>query len=948
MKKLILLWIFILCSITLMVGQHDPMDKETWTNISPINPDTITVGMHDGLHNMVAAFSRNHKRNTQNGTLTPTPQSTVDSASMIINFNTQGDTIHFYIYDVDSVKVYPAKQALVYDSEGAYDIINYFDDSEPVIGDGAEGTPLILTKSDKPIVIVESNGAVCPNDMGTASLYIFGRGTSYTYNEEVGTEGINENGDTISTIMSIEIPDLQPDTLYEITVTVDETADNKVTRDVTIEKLAAPSFMNTPLGYSYTCGGKGTLVVNATGDVQEYSYSFSSIPDGNDADFFTQQIDNLNKFTFESINIPDGGGSYEVTVTNGDGCSVKDTININPLMPFSFSIDEPLADDIAQIVGDSISITCEGLVSIPLDLNGGIPPYQYKIDEGSFIQLSDPWIIDDIGGAFNEITITDSCFLELITIDVIDNTLSFSLHEEASNGPEINSDTISLSCFGDSTTVFLSPSGGISDDYLFTMNGNDLNIGDQDVSLSQGAYNITLMNGNCSKSRQIIVTQPSELGIAANVTNACGGGNTGAIQIDVTGGTMPYIFEWDYNETDFSDNEDIIGLMPGNYAIKVTDDRGCIFENSSYNITAVQTLTQNGNPNNPTCDGASDGGITVNPGGGTPPYSYTLISENNDTISSGFVTDIIGGDLTNGNYDLIIRDSSNCKSEVLYELNAAPLAAPQITMPPYTPCPGESITVIANHDVPDVQYTWTYDGLSYGMNNEALEIENVEEDTIFDCVAHFANCSSAPSLVIVETAKFPLPDIQIITEDSPIPYDDVNFDVGERYATCFYFIDSYNENDTYYWEFGDGGWSDQPQPCHYFNTPNVYPVYMEVITEDGCVFEFDSIKIATVTERPEREGIFTTEDESIFAAVFPNPFIDKLTLMLDTEITGQWDVVFTNSLNQHISATQIHVDESTKLIPLDFSDLHLPNGLYILHISNSDRYQNLKVIKNAP
>jgi len=88
---------------------------------------------------------------------------------------------------------------------------------------------------------------------------------------------------------------------------------------------------------------------------------------------------------------------------------------------------------------------------------------------------------------------------------------------------------------------------------------------------------------------QMVVHKPPPEGITATNTTtnvSCFGANDGQIDLTVTNGTEPYIFDWDNDGTgDNDDDEDLNNLSEGTYNVTITDANGCT-QTSSATITA--------------------------------------------------------------------------------------------------------------------------------------------------------------------------------------------------------------------------------------------------------------------------------------------------------------------------------------------------------------------------
>jgi hypothetical protein len=137
--------------------------------------------------------------------------------------------------------------------------------------------------------------------------------------------------------------------------------------------------------------------------------------------------------------------------------------------------------------------------------------------------------------------------------------------------------------------------------------------------------------------------------ISASVTNVpCHGLSTGAIMItSITGSSGTYVaFQWNIGLT----TENISNVDAGCYTITVTDDRGCTGSNS-WCITQPPILTFQGAITNVSCNGLSDGAISVTVSGGTQPYT---------PYWSPPITTLNPSGLGAGVYNLMIIDAHGC------------------------------------------------------------------------------------------------------------------------------------------------------------------------------------------------------------------------------------------------------------------------------------------------
>ncbi len=191
------------------------------------------------------------------------------------------------------------------------------------------------------------------------------------------------------------------------------------------------------------------------------------------------------------------------------------------------------------------------------------------------------------------------------------------------------------------------------------------------TGLSVGTYTVTVTDANgCSVvTAGVSLSAPVAIGITASVTGvvSCNGATDGIIGGSVSGGTSGYTIEILNSSggiaaslTQGATAYSFSGLGADSYTVRVTDVNGCSIVSSSVVLSEPLTLTSSGLLSNAvSCNGDSDGALTVTVSGGTGPYSYVLVEDNSNTSgdSDGNYTGLVAGD-----YTVTVTDSRSCTS----------------------------------------------------------------------------------------------------------------------------------------------------------------------------------------------------------------------------------------------------------------------------------------------
>ncbi|RKY46880.1 MAG: hypothetical protein DRP86_08470 [Candidatus Neomarinimicrobiota bacterium] len=160
----------------------------------------------------------------------------------------------------------------------------------------------------------------------------------------------------------------------------------------------------------------------------------------------------------------------------------------------------------------------------------------------------------------------------------------------------------------------------------------------------------------------ISITEPDSLIITVDNVSmvTCNGAGDGAIRVTVTGGVLPYNYQWNGPAGFTASSEDISSLTPGNYTLTVTDANGCTTNAGPVSITEPSAITiDKDTVMDISCNGADDGSISVTVSGGTLPYSYAWSGPSGYSSSAGDITGLSAGD-----YTLTVTDGNGCVSSL--------------------------------------------------------------------------------------------------------------------------------------------------------------------------------------------------------------------------------------------------------------------------------------------
>ncbi|MBL4577516.1 MAG: T9SS type A sorting domain-containing protein, partial [Flavobacteriales bacterium] len=358
--------------------------------------------------------------------------------------------------------------------------------------------------------------ALCGNPDGVATVNVNGGTPSYSY---IWSDAFGQTNASATGL---------PAGTYTVTVT----DANGCTSDtsVTIFNTGGPTINTTSSNVSCNGGANGEAAATISNGIGPFTYAW----------------DDVNAQTNQTATgLP--AGTYNVTVTDVNGCSATSFITVN----------QPTA---VAGTSSSTNATCGGFDgTATVVASGGTTPYSYLWDDPS--AQTTPTCTGLGAGTYSS-TITDANGCIGTVIAAVSNT----------GGPSVTSTTTDVSCNGGNNGLAAtSVSGGLSP-YAWLWDDPAGQTTAIAQGLSAGTYTVQVTdNSGCITTTSMTITEPPALLVTSTSTNVGAVPCTGTASVSATGGTPPYTYLWSTGQT----TSGIAGLCEGTYTATVTDAKGC-------------------------------------------------------------------------------------------------------------------------------------------------------------------------------------------------------------------------------------------------------------------------------------------------------------------------------------------------------------------------------------
>jgi gliding motility-associated-like protein len=385
-------------------------------------------------------------------------------------------------------------------------------------------------------------------------------------------------------------------------------------------------------------------------------------------------------------------------------------------------------------------------------------------------------------------------------------------------------DSIPAICNGSSDGLINITATGGTQPYSYILGSGSPQTSATFNNLSSGSYSITVIDlQGCQVTLNQSVTEPTAIQLTEiNSTNSSCNLPNGGLEVNATGGISPYI----YSINNFSTNQST-GLFTNisalTYTVGVQDGNGCsaqinVVVNGDNSVIAIP-----GNSTSTSCNGSSDGQLSIFTFGGPAPYQFSI-------DSAPFGIDSVFTNLSAGSYLLTVQDANGCLDTITMIVTEPTLLLAN-SGSPVTVCLGENVTLTASATGGTAPYSYSWNGVNQNPLTYSANATQTEQLIVTDA----NGCTSAT---------------QVITTVLPLPIASATATPSTGGMPLQVTVSNQSLNSTIYdWNFGNGSTNQTSDLSNVSTTYTIDGTFIiELIASNGLCqdYWYDTIVVIPV------------------------------------------------------------------------------------------------------
>ena len=448
------------------------------------------------------------------------------------------------------------------------------------------------------------------------------------------------------------------------------------------------------------CLGKntGTITLSPSGGMLPYTYTWD------------------NNLAAQAAHTGLAPGNYNVTLTDSTGCQLYRTVTVGQTEGIAISSVQPTY----------VSSSRDGAIDLTVTGTKGTPVYAWT-GPGGYTASTRNISSLDTGTYCLVVRDTTQCRAEICVRIVSRLQFSAPVSVNPCEGSNTGSITISLS-------------GGVAPIAYRWSNGRTT----QNLTqLGPGVYSVTATDAqNASLTLAVTLTEQSKPRVTPTITHVSGSlaNNNGQISLSVIGGTPPYTFLWDNQDTTAT----LVNLVTGRYCAQIKDKSSCAVDTCMIIEYRAIPLTVEVIPTGVLCPGDSTGKARVIIRGGTSPYRLILTTLGRTINSANGIVTL--ENLRGGQFSYAVEDSIRTRWEGFFIVSSPTPFTIEPTVRhdnEESGCTGRILLSISGG-------TAAYNVL-WNTNNTGLQIVSLCEGSYTPTIRDANNCQFVGAPIFVNT-----------------------------------------------------------------------------------------------------------------------------------------------------------------------------------------------------
>ncbi|MEP2237712.1 MAG: T9SS type A sorting domain-containing protein, partial [Maribacter sp.] len=308
-----------------------------------------------------------------------------------------------------------------------------------------------------------------------------------------------------------------------------------------------------------------------------------------------------------------------------------------------------------EITTSIVDFNCElGYYTLKTEVQNGSAPFSFELLdlENNIITTSNTGLFSNVTSGDYKVRITDAENL-INEGDIINLTQHVSL--------EVTSQLYDTECANEiMPSLGIVVNGGLPP-YSYSLDSGSYTAESLFVNLEQGEHTYTVLDSNgCTITDTFVLdcdSEPTELSVNAQI-DAIFCDNKSTIVALADGGTAPYsyeLFNSIYNTSIVINSTGIFdNLEMSSYFVIVKDVNNISVQSDNIQTIEITPLNATTVINQVSCIGQTDGSIEINVEGGSGAYEFSIDQ------GTTFQTENVFENLSEGNYEIAIRDAIGC------------------------------------------------------------------------------------------------------------------------------------------------------------------------------------------------------------------------------------------------------------------------------------------------